>query len=148
MFRVERTNGKVPGHSKKQRPRFDEKFMGWSPGLTQGKGHQPAVNIKETPDQFILEMAAPGLNKEDFQISIHQNQLNIEVDRSSNQQSEEEVAYLKKEFNHQSFSRSFDIPKTADTNNIGASYVDGILSVTIPKRDEYRSQPPRNIEIE
>jgi len=106
----------------------------------------PKVNIMENDDGFQVEMAAPGMTKNDFNINVEQNILTI----SSNKEAEgkdENSRYTKREFAYQSFQRSFTLPDTADGEKISAKYENGILAVNIPKKEEAKPKPPRKITI-
>lgn len=93
----------------------------------------PAVNIKNKENSFEIEVAAPGLKKEDFQIEIEENQLKLSVNKSNETQVEEEN-FTRKEFDYFQFERSFLLPKgTIDAENIQAQYVEGILKLSLPK---------------
>lgn len=95
----------------------------------------PAVNITETEDAFAVELAAPGLKKSDFKISVDKNIISIAVDKVEESEVKEKL-YSKKEYSYSSFSRSFTLPETVDYSNIDASYEDGILNVKIGKKEE------------
>lgn len=95
----------------------------------------PAVNITETETAYHVELAAPGLNKSDFKINVDKNVMSISVDKHEEKE-ENEKNYSKKEYSYTSFSRSFTLPDVVDYSNIDASYVDGILKVTIGKKEE------------
>lgn len=105
----------------------------------------PAVNISETTDHYHIELAAPGLKKEDFKINLDRNMLNISVEQSSQQQVEDKN-YNKREFSYSSFVRSFTLPEAADAARIEAMYNDGILKIDIAKKEEAKSVL-RQIEI-
>lgn len=105
----------------------------------------PAVNISESKDHYHLEVAAPGLKKEDFKLSLERNVLSISVERSS-EDGFQERNYNKREFSYSSFVRSFTLPDAADKNGIEAKYTDGVLCVDIAKREEAKTQS-RQIEI-
>ena len=105
----------------------------------------PAVNISETQDHFHIELAAPGLKKEDFKLNLDRNVLNISVEQSSNH-TEEQKNYNKREFCYNSFVRSFTLPDSADQNQINASYNEGVLKIDIAKKEEAKSVQ-RQIEI-
>ncbi|GLR16045.1 Hsp20/alpha crystallin family protein [Portibacter lacus] len=109
----------------------------------------PAVNIHEREDEFCVEMAAPGLLKENFKVSLDKNYLTISYqEESDSEEGNENGQYLKKEYNYASFSRSFHLNKdVVDDNNIDAKYENGILKISIPKREEAKSHPPKTIEI-
>ena len=106
----------------------------------------PKVNIKETTDAFILEMAVPGFNKSDFVIDLENETLSISTEIKT-EESETKDDYTRKEFGYASFKRSFILPDTVDGDKIEAAYTDGILSLTIPKREEAKPKPARSIEI-
>ena len=105
----------------------------------------PAVNISESKDHYHVELAAPGLKKEDFKLSLERNVLSISVERSS-ENGAQERNYNKREFSYSSFVRSFTLPDAADENGIEAKYVDGVLCIDIAKREEAKIQS-RQIEI-
>src|SRR6476469_5430163 len=102
-------------------------------------GKVPAVNISETEDKYEIELAAPGLKKEDFKVNLEKNVLKISAERKS-ETTEENKKITRKEFSFSSFSRSFTLPEAADANNISGSYQDGILHVTIGKKEEAKVQ--------
>jgi HSP20 family protein len=105
----------------------------------------PAANISETADHYHVELAAPGLKKKDFKINLERNVLSISADqRLENKQ--EERNYTKREYTYSSFVRSFNLPESADENGIQATYVDGVLAIDIPKREEAKTVS-RQIEI-
>ncbi len=106
----------------------------------------PAVNIKETEDDFKVEVAAPGFDKKDFNIELDNNVLTV----SSEKQEENEVEgekYSRKEFNYLSFKRTFTLPELVDEEKISAKYENGILNVTIPKKEEAKPKPARQIAV-
>ena len=106
----------------------------------------PKVNIKETTDAFILEMAVPGFNKSDFVIDLENETLSISTEIKT-EESETKDDYTRKEFGYASFKRSFILPDTVDGDKIEAAYTDGILGITIPKREEAKPKPARKITI-
>lgn len=108
----------------------------------------PSVNILENPEDFKIEVAAPGLNKNDFKIEVNQGILRISSEKNEEKESSEEGKYSRKEFSYQSFCRSFNLPLTVESDKIEAKYENGILSVIIPKRDEAKPKPVRMIEIQ
>lgn len=105
----------------------------------------PAVNISETEDNYHVELAAPGLKKEDFKLSLERNILNVSVEKQQ-ENAEDNRTFNKREYSYSSFMRSFTLPEAADCNNINASYTDGILRIDIAKREEAKSVS-RQIEI-
>ena len=106
----------------------------------------PAANIIETADSFQLDLAAPGLKKDDFKIHLENNILTISSE-VENQKEEEGRNYSRKEFFYGSFSRSFTLPKIIDMDKIKADYVDGILKVNLPKKEEAKLEIKKEIRI-
>lgn len=97
----------------------------------------PAVNVKEKDGAFEIEVAAPGLKKEDFKINLHENRLSISTKKE--QSSEEKTEqYTRQEFNYSSFQRTFTLPKSVDGEKIEATYSEGILHVNLPKKEEVK----------
>ena len=105
----------------------------------------PAVNVKDTEAAFLLEVAAPGAKKENFSLSVNQQVLTLSF---KNEQKTEETkdAYVRQEFNFQSFERSFRLPKTVNVEGIKATYTDGILTIELPKAEEQKPEV-KQIEI-
>jgi len=99
----------------------------------------PAVNIAETENQFEIELAAPGLSKEDFKINIDKNVLSVSADKKA-ENVEEGKKYSKKEYTYTSFVRSFTLPEIADSTKIDAEYIDGILKLNVAKKEEAKFQ--------
>lgn len=106
----------------------------------------PKVNIKEDKDGYQLELAAPGLAKEDFKIKLDQDVLTVYSDKKE-EVTKDTKAYRRLEFSYQAFEKRFTLPEDADNEKITANYVNGVLSVQIPKREEAKPQPPKSIEI-
>lgn len=106
----------------------------------------PKVNIKETADAFIVDMAVPGLEKSDFQIDLDNQVLSISSEtKEENEQKEEN--YTRREFGYSSFKRSFNLPESVNDEEIKASYKNGILNILLPKKEEAKQKPSRNIKI-
>jgi HSP20 family protein len=122
---------------------IDRNFIWGSAGLRQ---MMPAVNISENEDGFMLEMAAPGMKKSDFKINLDNNVLTISSEKQEEQEDSKQN-YSCKEFNFSSFSRSFTLPKSIDFDKIKADYKDGILRVSLPKREDAKVALNRQIEI-
>ncbi|WP_316737016.1 Hsp20/alpha crystallin family protein [Pedobacter aquatilis] len=117
---------------------FDSLF---SDAVTKNKmvDKSPNVNIYENEAAYVIELAAPGLKKEDFQINLKKDTLSVwaEVKKDENQVAKD---FTRKEFDYSSFARSFNLPDTADAEKITAEYKDGILNITISKKDDTKSQ--------
>jgi HSP20 family protein len=108
----------------------------------------PAVNVKETGDTFEVEVAAPGMKKEDFKVELNNNVLTISSEKQNEKEVNEEGKYNRKEFSYQSFQRSFQLSREAvDADNIQAKYENGVLRLLIPKREEVKQKPARLINI-
>ena len=105
----------------------------------------PAANISETPENWHIELAAPGLKKEDFKLNLDHNVLNISVEQHS-ETTDNPKNYSKREYSYNSFVRSFTLPESADDNGIEAEYTDGILKISIAKKEEAKTVR-RQIEI-
>ncbi|MEX0996647.1 MAG: Hsp20/alpha crystallin family protein [Flavobacteriaceae bacterium] len=108
----------------------------------------PAVNIKETEDDFKVEVAVPGKKKNDFNIELDQNVLTISTeDKTEKEETSEDGRYTRKEFNYSSFKRAFTLPDTVEEDKIKAVYKDGVLNITVPKREESKQKPKRMIAV-
>ncbi|MDR4988763.1 MAG: Hsp20/alpha crystallin family protein [Bacteroidales bacterium] len=111
---------------------LDEMFeKNFSTGFERKCGCVPATNIIEDNDTFVIELAAPGMKKEDFRLEMENNVLSIVFEKKEEEKTEGE--YLQREFHMDEFTRSFTMPKIADVENIKARYDNGILYVSIPK---------------
>lgn len=107
----------------------------------------PAVNIKETPENYEVEVAAPGMTKKDFKVELDGNLLTISSE-SSQREEREDDKYSLREFSYQSFQRSFTLQKdVVDIERIEAKYENGLLHLLIPKKEEVKQKPPRQIQI-
>ena len=93
----------------------------------------PPVNISETETDFVIDMAAPGYEKKDFKVNILRDELSIEVERETQTEQNNKSDVYRREYSYGSFRRSFTLPKDVDTSAISASYVNGILTIKVPK---------------
>lgn len=109
--------------------------------------NMPAVNIVEEKDNYMIEVAAPGLEKKDFKIDLNNNVLTISSEISDEKEDKQE-RYMRREFSYSSFKRSFTLPDTAQVDKIAANHKNGILQITIPKKEEAKVKPPKQIAIE
>jgi HSP20 family protein len=108
----------------------------------------PSVNLKETDDKLKVELAAPGMKKEDFKIEIDNNMLMISSEKEEEkEETRKKDNYVRKEFSYQSFCRSFTLPDYIDENKIEASYKDGILHVDIAKKENGKKKGTKTITI-
>lgn len=127
---------------------FNSDLMDWNMSNFSGPNSTlPAVNVRETNDDFYLEVAAPGMNKKDFKINYQNNVLTISSEKEEKSEDKND-GYSRREFSYTSFQRSFTVPgNEVDSDKISATYADGILSVKIPKREEVKPKPAREIKI-
>lgn len=108
----------------------------------------PAVNIKETKENFHVELAVPGKKKEDFNIEIDHDILTISSEeKKEHEEKDEEGRYTRREFGYSSFKRAFTLPENIDAKNINAKYEEGILKIDLPKKDVTIPNPKRLINI-
>ena len=132
-------------------PSFIDEFFGkdWMDSVFSDRPgiSTPAVNVKETNDDFMIEVAAPGLDKKDFKVDIDNNMLTISSEKEFKNEEHDEGRYMRREFSYTSFSRSFSLPDAVDAEKIKAQHKDGILMITIPKKDEAKRKPPKQIQI-
>jgi len=118
-------------------PRFIDYERNWS---------MPSVNVIENKESFKIEVAAPGLEKNDFKVDVHNHLLTISSEKEEKQEENNEK-FVRREFNYASFKRSFSLPESVDTEKIQATHKDGILLVEIPKKEEAKEKPMRQIQI-
>lgn len=106
----------------------------------------PAVNVKESEKAFEIELAAPGLTKKDFEISVDNGMLTISSEKREEKE-EKERNYTRKEFSYSSFSRSFTLPENVNEEDVKAYYEDGILKLQIAKKAMGVTKPKKAIEV-
>jgi len=140
-----RTEGYVPSFIDRF---FNNELMDWgTSNFSRTNTSLPAVNVKETDDDYFIEVAAPGMTKKDFKINYQNNVLTISSEKQDEKE-ESDDSYTRKEFSYQSFQRSFTVPgNDVDSDKISASYNDGILNIKLPKREEVKPKPAREIKI-
>ena len=119
---------------------FDDFFKPWNEWLGSGglwgkSMTVPAVNISENKEDYRVTVAAPGLKKSDFKIDVEGNMLLISSEKSESKEEKEE-RYTRKEYSYSSFRRSFTLPDDVRQDKIEASYEDGVLKLTLPKKEE------------
>ena len=131
-------------------PNFLDDFLGrdYYPANYNSFGFKntPAVNIVEGDNEFTIEVAAPGLDKKDFKVDLENDRLTISSARDEKNE-ESKDRYTRREFRYNSFCRSFNLPETVDGEKIDARHKDGILYVSIPKKEEAKLKPAREIAI-
>lgn len=129
---------------------FDRDFFDVESGLLPARlgVNIPSVNVRETPKEYLLEVAAPGLERKDFRIEVDDHTLSISAEKEENKEEKTESnGYTRKEYSFNSFSRSFTLPDGIKEGNIDAKYENGILMVTLPKTKENAARPVKKIEV-
>ena len=130
-------------------PSLADEFYGkdWPGFVNEQTGvSMPAVNIIEGKDDFKIEVAIPGLKKEDFKLKVENDVLTISSEEE-NRKEEKNEKFMRKEFSYSSFSRSFILSDGVDPDKINAFYKDGVLDVIIPKKEAAKEKPVRQINI-
>ncbi len=127
---------------------FSRDWMDWNnSNFSDTNTTLPAVNVRENDNEYIIEVAAPGMKKNDFNVSVDNNQLNISSERKEEKESKDEK-FSRREFCYQSFHRSFQLPiDLVNGDKISAKYNDGILNIRLPKKEEAKPKPSRMISI-
>lgn len=109
-----------------------------TPSLLRDDTRQTApVNIRETEKEYLLEIVAPGLNKEDFQISLENNHLAVSVEKKEKTVNENEK-FIRREYKQSAFKRSFTVDEKINAEAISAQYVNGVLTINLPKKEEVK----------
>ena len=107
----------------------------------------PSVNIKERAEDFKIDLAVPGMDKKDFNVEVDNGVLTVSGERKEEENQEDEK-HTRREFHYGSFKRTFSLPETANPEKISASYKDGVLSLTITKREESKRKPKKQVLID
>ena len=141
LVRFNRENENMPVFSKMFENFFNDDFM-----PRRFTSQTPAVNVVEEDDQFVIEVAAPGLTKKDFKVNLDNDFITIEANKESKDKKEEKN-YTRREFCYENFSRTFSIPDSVNSEKIDATYNEGVLTVKLPKREEAKVKPAREIKI-
>ena len=120
-------------------------WLGGTSAVNNTGFNSPAVNIKDSEEEFVLEVAAPGRTRDSFNIELNNDRLIVSSIEKN--EIEENIRFTRKEFDYSTFKRIFRLPETIDNSKINASYKDGVLLITLPKKEEAEIQPKRFIEI-
>lgn len=135
-------------------PSFFNKFlegdlMDWSNTNFAGTNSTlPAVNVRENDDEFLIDVAAPGMSKENFKVNYENGRLTVSSEKKDEKKGKSEEKYNRREFSYMSFQRTFTIPENmVNGEKINAKYAEGILRITVPKREEVKPKPAREIKI-
>ena len=146
MTLVKRDVGYVPTISNFFDDFFTRDLFSWPSDSSTGTSI-PKVNIYETDTEFHVEMAAPGMKKDDFKVELDNNALTISSHKTTEEDRSEGKNYQRKEFSYLSFQRTFHLPDSAEAEKINAKYSDGILNLIIPKKEEAKRKPLKTIKI-
>ncbi len=106
----------------------------------------PAVNIIESDTEFRLEVAAAGLEKEDFKVDVQHQTITVSCQKEDKRENTGDK-YMRREFSYSSFTRSFSLPDSADSDKISATHKHGVLTIIIPKKETAIAKPTREIKI-
>jgi HSP20 family protein len=143
-------NGKSLIRSSLLRPSVLEDIMKpWNEWLDEKwpfSSHTPAVNVRETDDNYEIRMAAPGLEKSDFKIDINGSLISISAEKDEKREEKEE-GYSRREYSYSSFSRSFTLPENIEKDKIDATYVNGELKLSLPKREDAKKVSHQKINV-
>lgn len=128
---------------------FEGDLMDWNTWNFAGNNSTlPSINIKENENDYMIEVAAPGLKKNDFKLNYEKGRLTISSENKDEKKVKDGERMTRCEFSYQSFQRSFTVPEhIVDADKISARYEDGILHVTLPKREAIKPKPVREIKI-
>lgn len=131
---------------------FDDFFKPWNEMFDNSRfwgraATVPPVNITETPNEYKVSLAAPGIKKEDFKIDVNGNMLTISAEKEEKVE-EKEDKYTRREFNYSTFTRSFAMPDDVQFDKVDARYVEGVLELMLPKKEEAKKATiTKNIPI-
>jgi HSP20 family protein len=129
---------------------FDDFFGPWSNLFDNGWNvpalNAPAVNIVDQPTEYLLTMAAPGMKKEDFKIDVDGNMLTISSEKEENKE-DKNKKFTRKEYSYSSFSRCFSLPEEIKQEDINAKYEDGVLKISLPRKEEAKKAASKKIAV-
>ena len=130
---------------------FDDFFKPWNEwfdngGLRGRAMNVPAVNITEHKDEYQVSLAEPGLKKDDFKIDVDGNMLTISSEKEENKE-EIDKRFTRKEYSYSSFSRSFTLPEEINKEKIEAKYEDGVLRISMPRKEEVKKISAKHIAV-
>jgi len=130
---------------------FDDFFKPWSEWFDNGNllgrtFRVPAVNITENKDEYNVSLAVPGMKKDDFKIDVNGNMLTISCEKDETKE-EKDKKYTRKEYSYTSFSRSFTLPEEINQEKIEAKYEDGVLKLSLPRKEEAKKATAKQISV-
>ena len=150
MSTLMRRHNLAPGYSNFFDDFFTKDLFDWNDkNFSAMDSTLPSVNVKQNDDEFEIELAAPGMKKENFRIELDKNLLTISAEQKNEQEEKNKNGkYSRREFNYQSFSRSFTLPSdVVQSDRIEAEYKDGILHIVVPKNEKAKPQPAKSITV-
>ena len=106
----------------------------------------PAVNISDRANDFYIEVAAPGFSKEDFKVNVENEVLTISAEKK-NEKKDENSRYTRKEFSYSAFKRSFSLPEHVEADKIEAAHKNGVLTLSLPKKEEAKQKAAKEIKV-
>ncbi len=130
---------------------FDDFFKPWNEwfdgnGIMKHTLTVPAVNISEEKEHYKITMAAPGMKKDDFKVDVDGNMMTISA-ATEEEKEEKDKKYTRKEYNYSSFSRSFTLPEEVNKDKVAAKYDNGVLTLTLPKKEEATTRKGKKIVV-
>jgi HSP20 family protein len=125
---------------------WNEWFDNGNTNLWGGAMNIPAVNVTEHEDEFMVELAVPGMKKDDFKIDVNGNMLTISSEKEDSKE-EKDKKFTRKEYNYSSFSRSFTLPDEINKEKIDAKYDNGILKIALPRKEEAKKLTAKHIAV-
>src|SRR5689334_8655597 len=131
---------------------FDDFFKPWNEWFDNDSGFWsrtariPSVNITENKDEYNVSLAVPGMKKDDFKIDVNGNMLTISCEKDETKE-EKDKRYTRKEYSYSSFSRSFTLPDEVNTEKIDAKYDDGLLKISLPRKEEAKKPAAKQIAV-
>ena len=130
---------------------FDDFFKPWNEwfdngGLLGRAMNVPAVNITEQKDEYLVSLAAPGLKRDDFKLDVYGNMLTISSEKEENKE-EKDKRFTRKEYSYSSFSRSFTLPEEINKEKIEAKYEEGVLKISLPRKEEAKKPAAKHIAV-
>jgi len=132
---------------------FDDFFKPWNEwfdndnNFLSRQSRMPSVNITENKDQYNVSLAVPGMKKDDFKIDVEGNILTISCEKDETKE-ENEKRYTRKEYSYSSFSRSFTLPDEVNREKIDARYEEGLLKISLPRKEEVKKFAAKQIAIQ
>lgn len=132
---------------------FDDFFRPWNEWVDTNSGGLmgrvmtiPAVNVTENKDNYLVSLAAPGMKKDDFNIDVDGNILTISSEKEERKEDKDDK-YTRNEYNYSSFSRSFTLPDEVNKEKIEAKYEDGVLKISMPRKEEAKKNTAKHIAV-